>query len=129
MPKHIESFFLILGIWQRRVNVLSSFYILSSHSQVSVFYFVSKWYGQYTNMVSATILSLKVKVLVAQLCLTLCDPMDCSCPGSSVHVILQARILEWGAVPSSLVLYVQIIFLNSTRERTRSVERAEQSEL
>ena len=65
------------------------------------FYFVSKWYGQYTNMVSATILSLKVKVLVAQLCLTLCDPMDCSCPGSSVHVILQARILEWVAMPSS----------------------------
>ena len=34
------------------------------------------------------------------LCLTLCDPMDCSAPGSSVHGILQARILEWVAVPS-----------------------------
>ena len=34
-------------------------------------------------------------VLVTQLCLTLCDPMDCSLPGSSVHGILQARILEW----------------------------------
>ena len=32
---------------------------------------------------------------VAQWCLTLCDPMDCSPPGSSVHGILQARILEW----------------------------------
>ena len=32
---------------------------------------------------------------VAQLCLTLCDPMDCSPPGSSVQGILQARILEW----------------------------------
>ena len=31
------------------------------------------------------------------LCLTLCDPMDCSPPGSSVHEILQARILEWVA--------------------------------
>ena len=30
-----------------------------------------------------------------QLCLTLCDPVYCSPPGSSVHVILQARILEW----------------------------------
>ena len=39
--------------------------------------------------------------LVAQLCLTLCDPMDCSPPGSSVHGILQARILEWIAMPSS----------------------------
>ena len=34
-------------------------------------------------------------VLVTQLCLTLCDPMDCSPPGSSVHGIFQARILEW----------------------------------
>ena len=34
------------------------------------------------------------------LCLTLCDPMDCNPPGSSVHRILQARILEWVAIPS-----------------------------
>ena len=39
--------------------------------------------------------------LVAQSCLTLCDPIDCSPPGSSVHGILQARTLEWGAMPSS----------------------------
>ena len=32
---------------------------------------------------------------------TLCDPMDCSLPGSSVHGILQARILEWVAIPFS----------------------------
>ena len=38
---------------------------------------------------------------VTQLCLTLCDPVDCSPPGSSVHGILQARILEWVAMPSS----------------------------
>ena len=37
-------------------------------------------------------------VLVTQLCLTLCDPLDCSPPGSSVHEILQARILEWEAI-------------------------------
>ena len=35
------------------------------------------------------------KALVTQLCLTLCDPMDCSSPGFSVHRILQIRILEW----------------------------------
>ena len=35
---------------------------------------------------------------VTQSCLTLCDPMDCSPPGSSVHGILQARILEWVAL-------------------------------
>ena len=42
-----------------------------------------------------------LKVLVAQACLTLCDPVDYSPPGSSVHGILQARILEWVAMPSS----------------------------
>ena len=36
-----------------------------------------------------------------QSCLTLCDPMDCSPPGSSVHGILQARLLEWVAISSS----------------------------
>ena len=36
-----------------------------------------------------------------QLCLTLCNCIDCSLPGSSVHRILQARILEWVALPSS----------------------------
>ena len=39
--------------------------------------------------------------LVAQSCLTLCNPMDCSPPGFSVHGILQARILEWVAMPFS----------------------------
>ena len=43
----------------------------------------------------------KVKVLVTQSCLILCNPMDCSPPGSSVHGILQARILEWVTMPSS----------------------------
>ena len=39
-----------------------------------------------------------------QLCLTLCDPMDCSLPGSSVHGILQARVLECVAIPFSSYL-------------------------
>ena len=44
---------------------------------------------------------LKVKVWVAESYLTLCNPMDCSPPGSSVHGILQARILEWVAISFS----------------------------
>ena len=40
-------------------------------------------------------------VLVTESCLTLCDPMDCNPPGSSVQGILQARILEWVAIPFS----------------------------
>ena len=39
--------------------------------------------------------------MCAQTCPTPCDPMDCSPPGSSVHVILQARTLEWVAIPST----------------------------
>ena len=42
-----------------------------------------------------------VCMLVVQSCPTLCNPMDCSLPGSSVHGILQARILEWVAMPFS----------------------------
>ena len=38
---------------------------------------------------------------VAQSCPTLSDPMDCSLPGSSVHGIFQARVLEWGAIAFS----------------------------
>ena len=44
--------------------------------------------------------------LVTQLCLTLCDPMDCSPTGSSVHRILQARILEWVAIPFSRGIFL-----------------------
>ena len=39
---------------------------------------------------------------VAQSCPTPSDPMDCSLPGSSVHGIFQARVLEWGAIAFSL---------------------------
>ena len=49
---------------------------------------------------------------VAQSCPTLSDPMDCSLPGSSVHGILQARVLEWGAIAFSsyklLPIYIDV---------------------
>ena len=45
-------------------------------------------------------LSVWVHLTLLQLCLTLCSPVDCCLPGSSVHGILQARILEWVAMPS-----------------------------
>ena len=49
-------------------------------------------------------LKVQVRVLVTQSCPTLCDPMDCSLPGSSVHGIRQARIQEWVAM-SYLICY------------------------
>ena len=47
---------------------------------------------------------------VAQSCPTLSDPMDCSLPGSSVHVIFQARVLEWIAIAFS-IYQVEIILI------------------
>ena len=53
---------------------------------------------------------------VTQSCLTLGDPMDCSLPGSSIHGIFQARVLEWGAIAFSDLLtsytYIQIFVLS-----------------
>ena len=40
---------------------------------------------------------------VAQSCPALSDPMDCSLPGSSIHGIFQARVLEWGAIAFSII--------------------------
>ena len=48
---------------------------------------------------------LVVVVLVAQSCPTLSNPKDCSPPGSPVHGILQARILEWVAIPFSREIF------------------------
>ena len=48
--------------------------------------------------------SVKSQSEVAQLFLTLSDPMDCSLPGSSVHGIFQARVLEWVAIAFSISL-------------------------
>ena len=51
---------------------------------------------------------------VAQSCPTLRDPMDCRPPGSSVHGIFQARVLEWGAIAFS-VYYLSYMFYHSNR--------------
>ena len=54
----------------------------------------------------------KERKKIAQSCPTLCDPMDCSLPGSSVHGIFQARVLEWVAISFSntkKIFMIQII--------------------
>ena len=51
---------------------------------------------------------------VAQSCLTLSDPMDCSLPGSSVRGIFQARVLEWGAIAFSVPVHHQLPKLAKT---------------
>ena len=49
-------------------------------------------------------MQIKSESEVAQSCPTLSDPLDCSLPGSSVHGIFQARVLEWGAIAFSLII-------------------------
>ena len=65
-------------------------------------------YGPFQRMSSPVLYSKSLLVIyfiheseVTQSCLTLCDPMDCSPPGSSIHGIFQARVLEWVAISSS----------------------------
>ena len=48
---------------------------------------------------------------IAQSCPTLCDPMVCSLPGSSVHGIFQARVLEWGAIAFSMKRHRNFIYI------------------
>ena len=69
----------------------------------------AEW-GVYTTAVAAA------KSL--QSCLTLCDPMDCSLPGSSVHGIFQARVLEWGAIAFSEYTPHPILKLSHLNEDT-----------
>ena len=68
-----------------------------------------------------------------QSCLTLCDPMDCSLPGSSVHGIFQARVLEWGAIAFSFTCHeaqrsglrascLELLAFPETRERWAPVK-------
>ena len=52
---------------------------------------------------------------VAQLCPTLSDPMDCSLPGSSVHGIFQARVLEWGAFAFSTLALLLLLLSHFSR--------------
>ena len=51
---------------------------------------------------------------VAQSCLTLSDPMDCSLPGSSIHGLFQARVLEWGAIAVTLDVLKETTVVTST---------------
>ena len=57
----------------------------------------------YHKILSIVLFAIQYVCSVAHSCPTLCNPMDCSPPGSSVHWILQVRILEWVAMPSSRV--------------------------
>ena len=67
---------------------------------------------------------------VAQSCPTLCDPMDCSLPGSSIHGIFQARVQEWGAIAFSVTtLLLQYKIKSFNFEINKKVEPEDVTEL
>ena len=63
-----------------------------------------------------------IDIEVTQSCLTLCDPMDCSLPGFSVHGIFQARVLEWGAIAFSNNIY---LYLNQIKAECQRIDAFE----
>ena len=70
---------------------------------------------------------------VAQSYLTLSDPMDCSLPGSSIHGIFQARVLEWGAIAlesklSFFILKIIFYFKNCLLQKTDIFLQATQND-
>ena len=74
-----------------------------THPFLLCFYHPFLWGNTSTHFVLSfpVYMAWKVKVLVAQLCLTIFDPMDDNLPGSSVHGILQVGILKWVTIPFS----------------------------
>ena len=65
---------------------------------ISLEHLVQRFWTYFIRMLSTLWFESESESEVAQSCLTLSDPMDCSLPGSSIHGILQARVLEWGAI-------------------------------
>ena len=75
---------------------------LSSNSSSRFSFVLQTLYQKYFTLIAPYIcICMYICCLVAQSCPTLCDPMDCSPPGFSVHGISQARILEWVAISFS----------------------------
>ena len=81
------------GHWWYKIKLLSL--CLWMNTKVSVY----PWNGALNNISGWGCRGGLCACSVSLLCLTLCDPVDCSLPGSSVHGISQARILEWVAIP------------------------------
>ena len=76
-------------------------FLIGTHARYNILSYGEMWKNILKKEKKSWFGNRKVKSEVAQLCPTLCDPVDCSPPGSSIHGILQARILEWVAISFS----------------------------
>jgi len=83
------------------LSIYSIFEKLCSSLRISVLFLLSLQRLCLSLNDELKVIPVKSEMKVSQSCPTLCDLMDCSLPGSSVHGILQTRILEWVAVPFS----------------------------
>ena len=83
------------------VNIYSYYTVCFSINHAFFFYRTRLYTSVSISPVQQSESAIRICALVAQLCPTLCDPMDCNLPYSSVHVILQAKILEWVSFPFS----------------------------
>ena len=70
-----------------------------------------------------TISKVKSESELAQSRPTLSDPMDCSLPGSSVHEVFQARVLEWGAIAFSEMDLIKLKIFCTMKETMSKVKR------
>ena len=84
--------------WRRARQPTPVFLPAKSHGQRSLVGY-SPWGSKESESTEQTCTEIESEV--SQSCPTLCEPMDCSLPGSSVHEILQARVLEWVAISFS----------------------------
>ena len=95
-------FKMVQPFWNTVWQFLTKLSIFISCDSTSVTtWCLPKWVEHYVHIITHTwIFTLieKKESEVTQLCLTLCEPMGCSLPGSSVHGIFQARVLEWVAI-------------------------------
>ena len=89
---HIKVIFIYFSFWLHFMIIVSRSIDVSANGTI-LFLF----YG----WVVIHCIYMKSESEVAQSCLALCDPMDCSLPGSTIHGIFQARILEWVAISFS----------------------------
>ena len=75
-----------------------------TESKSLVLYLCLFWYLAYRVIVTIFLISMLCCAKLLQSCLTLCDPLDCSPPGSSVHGILQAEYCHWVAISFSIYM-------------------------
>ena len=101
----------LLGAWK----------ILFLHLRAGYVHAFSLWNPMCCTLVSCVLFCTQYTE-VAQLCPTLCDPMDCSPPGSSVHGIFQAWILEWVAVSFFCMQYLNKNFKKFVKPLLNSLQ-------